>query len=286
MNSIFYDFNHNDSLLFMRSIGLALFLAVVMAGTGALLASCATPEQPLKPATEKRPVYVPKQPKSKAPGTATQKSYKVMGRWYHPVSQAAGFAQKGKASWYGKKFHGRKTANGERYDMYGLSAAHKTLPLGTYVRVDNLDNGRKLDVRLNDRGPFVQGRIIDLSYGAAKKLGVLGPGTANVKVTALGSRVATTQSTGSKKAAYQPVDWNKGRFTFQVGAFSDPNNAERYKSKLDSLYKNAHITSYFHPDHGKLYGVRIGLTTSYKQALEFKTALRQKGFTGAFTIAE
>jgi len=265
-----------------RGLGPVIFLTVVMA----IFSGCATPAPSRQPAPGKRPVYVPATPQSQKRKPATQKSYKVMGKWYHPVSQAAGFTQKGKASWYGKKFHGRKTSNGERYDMYGVTAAHKTLPLGTYVRVDNLDNGRQLDVRLNDRGPFVHGRIIDLSYGAAKKLGVVGPGTATVKITALGNRVSTTQSTGSKKAAYRPVDWNKGRFTFQVGAFSDPNNAERYKNKLDSLYKNAHITPYFHPDHGKLYGVRIGLTTSYKQALEFKTALRQKGFTGAFTIAE
>ncbi len=268
--------------LFIRRLEPAIFLAVVMA----IWAGCATSAPPRQPTPEKRPVYVPKTPQDQVRKPATQKSYKVMGKWYHPVSQAAGFAQKGKASWYGKKFHGRKTANGERYDMYSVSAAHKTLPMGTYVRVDNLDNGRQLDIRLNDRGPFVQGRIIDLSYGAAKKLGVVGPGTANVKVTALGNRVSAAQSTGSKKAAYRPVDWNKGRFTFQVGAFSDPKNAERYKNKLASLYKNAHITPYFHPDHGKLYGVRIGLATSYKQALEYKTALRQKEFPGAFTIAE
>lgn len=170
--------------------------------------------------------------------------------------------------------------------MYGVSAAHKTLPLGTWVRVKNLDNGRTLDVRLNDRGPFVHGRIIDLSYGAAKKLGVVGPGTANVKLTALGSRVAGGQTAGSKPPEYRPVDWSKGRFTFQVGAFSNPDNAARYKQKLASLYKNTHITPYFHPDLGKLYGVRIGLATSYKQALDYKTALRQKGFPGAFTIAE
>ncbi|MCP3955350.1 MAG: septal ring lytic transglycosylase RlpA family protein, partial [Desulfobacterales bacterium] len=182
---------------------------------------CASPA-PRRPAPEKRPVYAPSKPQPRARKPATQKSYKVMGKWYHPVAQADGFTQRGKASWYGKKFHGRKTANGERYDMYGLSAAHKTLPLGTWVRVNNRDNGRTLDVRINDRGPFVQGRIIDLSYGASKKLGVVGPGTANVTVTALGSRVTTAQPATSKPARYRPVDWSRGRFTFQVGAFSDP----------------------------------------------------------------
>jgi rare lipoprotein A len=259
---------------------------LLLAGVALLFAACASQPPPRQPASRKSPVYVPPKPQAKQPKPATQKSYKVMGKWYHPVARADGFTQRGKASWYGKKFHGRKTANGERYDMYGVTAAHKTLPLGTWVRVENLDNGRQLDIRLNDRGPFVHGRIIDLSYGAAKKLGVVGPGTANVKLTALGNRVSAAQTTASKPAAYRPVDWNKGRFTFQVGAFSDPANAKRYRAKLDTLYKNAHIKPYFHPDHGKLYGVRIGLATTYKKALEYKTTLRQKGFPGAFTIAE
>ena len=270
----------------MKASGRTLFPALVLFGLGVVLSGCATPAPPRQTAPVKRPVYAPEKPRSHPPASGTRKPYKVMGRWYHPVSHASGFTQKGKASWYGKKFHGRKTANGEHYDMYAVSGAHKTLPLGTYVRVENLDNGRKLDVRLNDRGPFVQGRIIDLSYGAAKKLGVVGPGTANVRITALGNRVPAAQSAKSKKAAYRPVDWDRGRFTFQVGAFSDPGNAGRFKDKLDSLYKNVHVTPYFHPDHGKLYGVRIGLATSYKQALEYKAALRRKGFPGAFTIAE
>ena len=267
-------------------------LAAAWTCAAALLVGCASPPPRRPPAASKRPVYAPapkpqtKHRKPAARKPATQKPYKVMGKWYQPIARADGFTQKGKASWYGKKFHGRKTANGERYDMYGTSAAHKTLPLGTWVRVNNLDNGRTLDVRINDRGPFVHGRIIDLSYGAAKKLGVVGPGTANVTVTALGSRVAAAQPATSKPATYRPVDWSRGQFTFQVGAFSDPQNAERYKNKLGSLYKNAHIAPYFHPDHGKLYGVRIGLATTYKQALDYKTALRQKGFPGAFTIAE
>ncbi len=271
---------------FTQGMSRPLRLAFVTAAAGALLNGCASPAPQRQAPVTKPPVAVSRPPQTQTKRPATQKSYKVMGKWYHPVSQAAGFTQQGKASWYGKKFHGRKTANGERYDMYGLSAAHKTLPLGTYVRVNNRDNGRSLDVRLNDRGPFVQGRIIDLSYGAAQKLGVVGPGTANVKITALGNRVSVASSAGTANPTYQPVDWNAGRFTFQVGAFSDPDNAKRFKSKLDSRYRNAHIVPYFHPDLGKLYGVRIGITTSYKQALEYKTALRQNGFTGAFTIAE
>jgi len=115
-----------------------------------------------------------------------QKPYEVDGKRYNPLRNHHGFQQRGIASWYGRKFHGRKTSNGEVYDMYGLSAAHKTLPMGVYVKVTHLKTGRQLTVRVNDRGPFVAGRIIDLSYGAAKQLGIVESGTAEIRLEALG----------------------------------------------------------------------------------------------------
>jgi rare lipoprotein A len=168
--------------------------------------------------------------------------------------------------------------------MHGISAAHKTLPLGTVVRVQNLDNGRSLDIRLNDRGPFVHGRIIDLSYGAAKRLGVVGPGTANVRITALGK--PTAPGDGTTPPTYQPVDYTHGNFTFQVGAFKDSGNAHRLKKRLSATYQNVHVKAYFNEVHGTLYGVRLGLATTLEQAAEYKQILRKKGFEGAFTIAE
>ena len=98
------------------------------------------------------------------------------------------YTEKGKASWYGKKYHGRTTANGERYDMYAMTAAHRRLPFGSVVRVTNLDNGKSVEVRINDRGPFVKGRIIDLSYTAARKLDMIGPGVVPVKIKVIGNR--------------------------------------------------------------------------------------------------
>ncbi|MCW8825154.1 MAG: septal ring lytic transglycosylase RlpA family protein [Gammaproteobacteria bacterium] len=112
-------------------------------------------------------------------------SYKVFGKQYKVLKSSAGFVQRGDASWYGTKFHGNKTSNGERYDMYAISAAHKSLPIPTYLEVTNLENGRKLIVRVNDRGPFHSGRIIDLSYAAAAKLGYAGKGTAPVEIRAI-----------------------------------------------------------------------------------------------------
>jgi rare lipoprotein A len=113
------------------------------------------------------------------------KPYKVFGVSYYPLKSSEGFEQKGLASWYGKKFHNRLTANGERYDMYAISAAHKTLPLPTWVRVHNQDNHRSMVLRINDRGPFVDDRIIDLSYAAAKVLGYDKRGIARVRIIAL-----------------------------------------------------------------------------------------------------
>jgi rare lipoprotein A len=121
--------------------------------------------------------------------------------WYQPLPHARDFRQRGEASWYGRDFHGRQTASGEIYDMYAMTAAHKTLPLGTYVRVQNRDNNKTVDVRVNDRGPFVRGRIIDLSYTAAHKIGVVGPGTAAVEIAALGA--ATKPRTATAYPMFQ-----------------------------------------------------------------------------------
>jgi len=111
--------------------------------------------------------------------------YEVFGETYHVMESSSGYVSEGLASWYGEEFQGRRTSSGEPYDMYLMTAAHKTLPLPTYVEVTNLENGRRAVVRVNDRGPFHPDRVIDLSYVAARKLGIVGPGTARVRVRAL-----------------------------------------------------------------------------------------------------
>ena len=119
-----------------------------------------------------------------------RKSYVIKGKRYYILASANGFREKGLASWYGEPFHGRRTASGEVYDMHKISAAHKTLPLHTWVEVRNLDNNRVMTVRINDRGPFVSGRVIDLSRAAAQELGVLQPGLAKVHLKAITGRRA------------------------------------------------------------------------------------------------
>lgn len=127
------------------------------------------------------------------PTKATQRSYVIRGIRYHPILSARGFRETGIASWYGGKFHGRRTANGEVYNMYAMTAAHKTLPMGTILRVKSLTNGRKITVRINDRGPFIRGRVIDLSYAAARELGMIRDGVKKVRITAIGEHINKIQ---------------------------------------------------------------------------------------------
>lgn len=232
---------------------------------------------PSKPST-----YTPSSTGQKSP--ATQRPYKIKGVQYTPIASADGFVQTGMASWYGRKFHGRKTSNGETYNMYAMTAAHKTLPMDTWVNVYNLKNNRKIVVRINDRGPFVSGRIIDLSYTGAKQLEIVGSGTAKVRVTALGRAISYSKET-KDPIVFKPVNYWKGNFTVQVGAFQVKENAERYRHKLSINYQNTHIIT-FTDDRGTFYRVRIGKFTNLKDAIRFSETIIAQGFVSAFAVAE
>ena len=208
------------------------------------------------------------------------KPYRVYGTWYKPMPHARDFSQQGIASWYGQKFHGRKTSSGEVYNMYAMTAAHKTLPLGTWVRVRRLDSGKQIVVRVNDRGPFVHGRIIDLSYTAAKEMDMVGPGTARVEIVALGERRQTASGD-----AFVPMDYYNGAFTFQVGAFSSRDNAERLRAKLDLAFTNAHVTRYDRGD-AVFYRVRVGRCNDLESAEKYEQHLASSGYPDAFIVAE
>ena len=156
-------------------------------------------------------------------------TYIVNGTRYFVLKDSRTFVEDGIASWYGKDFHGRRTSNGETYDMYGMTAAHKTLPLPTYVEVTNLANGRKVIVRVNDRGPFHENRIIDLTYTAAAKLDILGAGTGLVQVRAIDP--AHYRPEGAPVAVSAPAGDSPG-FYIQIGAFSKRINAESLRDRL------------------------------------------------------
>ena len=209
-----------------------------------------------------------------------QKPYEVDGLRYQPLRDHQGFSQRGVASWYGKKFHGHLTSNGETYDMYAMTAAHKTLPLGVEVRVVNQGNGKSIIVRINDRGPFVSGRIIDLSYSAAKKLDIVEQGTAPVEIVALGY----PHREGSKTTYSAPLDYDAGSFAVQVGAFSQADNAKRLALKLKPRFDRSEV-HFSNSDGRPLYRVRIGEFRSLSMAESSRETLRNSGFPGAFVIA-
>lgn len=159
-------------------------------------------------------------------GVPGSKPYTVRGKTYYPLKSAHGFVEVGVASWYGPGFHGKKTANGERFNQYAMTAAHKILPLGTKVRVTHLGNGRSIIVRINDRGPFVDDRVIDLSRGAATRLNMMGSGTARVRIQSLGG-IPQIREDGDMS----------GPFYVQVGAFTGKDNARKL---IDILTRSGH----------------------------------------------
>lgn len=230
------------------------------------------------------PTKPPLKPECAPEGTRLkgwQKTYNEFGQSYTPLLDHEGFVEKGLASWYGKKFHGRKTSNGETYDMYAMTAAHKTLPLGVFVRVENQINGRSEVVRVNDRGPFIAGRIIDLSYTAAHNLGVVGPGTAPVIVTALGYQHPAAD--GSVHYSL-PTSIQSGPFAVQVGAFTQQSNAQRLQGELQQRYGAADIRQV--ELRGQVfYRVRAGKYTSMAKAMTGQEILLRDGYGSGFIVA-
>jgi rare lipoprotein A len=176
-------------------------------------------------------------------------------------------SQEGIASWYGKDFHGKRTSNGDIYDMHKLTAAHKELPLGTRVRVTNLENRRQVDVLINDRGPFVRGRIIDLSYAAAKALDMVDQGTALVRITLL-SPPQGGKSSGSPAISYYGI---------QAGSFTKQENARELYEKLQALTQNVFMQTTSCGGR-TCYQVRAGWFVNRRQAEELAQRLKNKGF--------
>jgi len=242
--------------------------------------------------------------------------YQIKNQWYYPMTHVNYFEQKGIASWYGKKFHGRKTSNGETYNMYAISAAHKTLPLGTYVKVYNLENKKCLTVRINDRGPFIKGRIIDLSYGAARRLGIVQKGTANVfirtvtessklaqlkkrKKNKIGKQTKRViqakhlrkmkpikESRSQKKSRNKPQELINGNcFQIQVGAFGNRQNAVSLCNRLKPLYNDSHVMLSQNGEK-QLYLVMIGNCMPQHKARYVERQLGNHGFQDAFVVAQ
>ena len=202
---------------------------------------------------------VPKvEPKSRG---GNPKSYVVFGKRYHVLDSSKGYVDRGIASWYGKMFHGRRTSNGEIYDMYAMTAAHKTLPIPTYVEVKNIKTGKVIIVRVNDRGPFHEGRIIDLSYAAAQKLGTSGKGTGLVEVRAIDPLTwRPGQSTQPVRTADTSGEANPdAQIYLQLGAFSSKDNAQKLLIKTTGhAISGAFVKEGTSQNGDSIYRVRVG----------------------------
>jgi len=236
-------------------------------------------------------------PRAEPINRGTSRPYVVMGRSYTPMTSHQPYQARGIATWYGRRYHGKPTASGEPYDMYAMTAAHTTLPIPSYARVTNLKNGRSVVVRVNDRGPFVDGRIIDLSYTAAHRIGVLGGGSAMVEVEAIlprnyGALLAApaqpvpaaplpespppvaARDPGSPAAQPIPVAAETGGHFLQLGAFGSRENAEnfltRMKAQMDGLADNLHVF----PRDG-LYRVHAGPYASQPEARQAAERINQ-----------
>ncbi len=173
------------------------------------------------------------------------------------------------ASWYGPDFHGRPTASGERFDMYSRTCAHREYPFGTRLRVTNLANGKSVDCIVNDRGPFVDGRDLDLSYASAKKIGLIGPGAGRVRIEVLGRE--------SRYKGTVRVEAQEGPFVVQVGSFKERPNAIRLKRALQLKYSHVYIEEAF-LDGEKFFRVRLGKFDSSKDAYSLANTLAEEGY--------
>lgn len=216
--------------------------------------------------------------------------YTVFGQRYTPMQDGRNYRETGLASWYGTKFHGQLTANGEDYDLYGMTAAHKTLPLPTYVRVTNVENNRSIIVRVNDRGPFYSDRIIDLSYAGAKKLGFAERGTAMVRVEGI-DPVAWQQQNNPgylvrnnpPQEVLQPRAAGQGLY-LQVGAFSSDVAAEQLRLRLQNVVNTSVFVSPVQQNAQTLHRVRLGPLANQDEAQRVIDSLRSANLGNATLV--
>ncbi|GLS83563.1 septal ring lytic transglycosylase RlpA family protein [Paraferrimonas haliotis] len=214
------------------------------------------------------------QPKHEPYSKQGNRNYTLRGQSYQIITDTQGFKERGMASWYGKKFHGHLTSNGETYDMYSMTAAHKTLPIPSYVEVTNLDNQRKAIVRVNDRGPFHPGRIIDLSYAAAYKLDVISHGVANVEIRVISSVPNSATQFSGNKASEQ--------FFVQVVALSNRQRINQLADELTEQYKTGHRVI----QQQGLSKLQLGPLSNAALANALISKLHQNGYPKSFLISQ
>lgn len=240
------------------------------------------PEQPVD--TSHVPDAIPRHEQRTIAGN--KNPYTVLGKTYHLLSDESAYKERGKASWYGRKFHGRRTSNGEIYDMYAMTAAHKTLPIPSYVRVTNLNNGKTAVVRVNDRGPFHSGRIIDLSYAAAQRLGILGEGTGLVEVEiVLPNEAPSTPLQAKPLNNLVPGSKLPPNTHLQIGAFGSESSAQQFAAQVGS--KLAYPVIISRTASGKtVYRVRVGPITDARDLQEVRHQIQRLNIPAAHVVYE
>ncbi|HEX5765054.1 MAG TPA: septal ring lytic transglycosylase RlpA family protein [Woeseiaceae bacterium] len=266
-----------------------LAAACVLTGT---LAGCATSRPPTDvPPAAQLPASLPTEPIPRQEPRSRYGNgpyYQVLGQRYEVMKSETGYSERGVASWYGKKFHGKATSSRETYDMYAMTAAHKTLPLPSYVRVTNLRNSKSVIVRVNDRGPFVSNRIIDLSYAAAERLDMIRDGTTLVEVTAIGYEELESDEPARQVRLDSPAEIlpPDASIYVQVGAFGDAENARRRHSML----RDSGIgTAFVHEDAAgsrALYRVRIGPIANVSEYDSIVEQLQRLGISETHLVTE
>ena len=231
-------------------------------------------------------------PRAEPLSASGNRPYTVFGVNYTPLPSSRGYRERGTASWYGRKFHGKRTSSGEPYDMYAMTAAHKTLPIPCYVRVRSLENGRSVVVRVNDRGPFLHNRVIDLSYAAAARLGIVANGTGLVEVEAIDPQQPGTlpargiQIIPMAEAAEPPAETLAApKLAVQVGAFSQPDNANELKARLTRVGLPAYVVA---PDAAtnRLYRVRLGPVDNAEHGDRLIAEAARHGVADAVVVVE
>lgn len=222
-------------------------------------------------------------PRTEAFSRQGNRAYSLFGEQYSIIENVQGFSEQGVASWYGRKFHGHLTSNGEYFDMFNMTAAHKSLPLPIYVKVTNLDNGREAIVRVNDRGPFHAGRIIDLSYAAAYKLGVTATGTANVRIDVVTPPMKELgqPTTTAPQASETTTAIIAEQLFVQVAATANRDNAVQLSSRLHDIYA---LTATLVERDG-LHRILVGPFTELEAARWLDT-LQENGYQGVFRVQE
>jgi rare lipoprotein A len=282
-------------------------LAVLLLSTA--LAACGTVPRGgyyLDDGPDATPVDVSKVPdavpKPEPRAASGNNPYNALGERYVPMTEARGYRERGIASWYGKKFHGKPTSSREPYDMYAMSAAHKTLPLPSYVRVRNLQNGRSAIVRVNDRGPFLHNRLIDLSYAAAHRLGIVGTGTGLVEIETVEPnesapvQLAEQPATEPRRPTFAVISpaMAEGRplnapprLYLQLGAFASRDNAEKLRAHAErAALGTALVQAGTGSGGAALYRVRIGPLASVEDGDRLTTQARALGFERAHIVVE